>query len=258
MPREGNPRPQRERTILKRLAILGNGLPPARFLDTGLGALDQALGGGFPRGRMVEFFGPSGSGKTTLALQCIAHLQQSGLNAAFIDADQTFDAKYAYSLGVDAEQLPLVQPTSAEQAMGIARTLAESGAVDLIVVDSAAALAPRLEVEAGITEAIPRLQTRVLSNELRKLSVALRRGDACALFLNQMRSRPDRGPGEAETSAGGPPLKLFAAVRIAMLPAGSKLRLRVLKNNAAEGVRGRELEWRRGVGFVSASDAECP
>jgi recombination protein RecA len=258
VPREDNARPQRERTILKRLAVLGNNLPAARFLDTGLRALDEALGGGFPRGRMVEFFGPAGSGKTTLALQCIAHLQRAGLNAAFIDADQTFDATYAYSLGVDAERLPLVQPNSAEQAMGIARTLAESGAVDLIVVDSAAALAPRLEVEAGITEAIPRLQTRVLSNELRKLGIALRRGDSCALFLNQMRSRPDRGPGEAETSAGGPPLKLFAAVRIAMLPAGSKLRLRVLKNNAAAGVRGRELEWRRGSGFLSATDAQGP
>ena len=258
MPREDSARTHRESTILKRLAALGSTLPAARFLDTGLGALNQALGGGLPRSRIVEFFGPAGSGKTTLALQCIAHLQRSSLNAAFIDADQTFDASYAYSLGVDAVRLPLVQPTSAEQAMGIARTLAESGAVDLIVVDSAAALAPRLEVEAGISEAIPRLQTRVLSNELRKLSIALRRGDACALFLNQMRSRPDRGPGEAETSAGGPPLKLFAAVRIAMLPSGSKLRLRVVKNSAAAGIAGRELEWRRGAGFCSPPGPECP
>jgi recombination protein RecA len=246
---------ERARGIHRRLAAMGEVPPRARQLTTGFRALDEALGGGLPRGLIVEFFGPSGNGKTTLALQCIAHLQRSGLNAAFIDADQTFDPAYAYSLGVDVERLPLVQPPSAEQALEIARTLARSGAMDLLVIDSAAALAPRLEVEAGITESIPRLQSRVLGNELRKLSTVIRRGDTCALFLNQMRSRPDRGPGEAETSAGGPPLKLFAAIRIAMLPAGSKLRLRVLKNNAAEHAAGRELAWRRGSGFVTDSNA---
>jgi recombination protein RecA len=235
---------------------MATGLARARLLSTGFDALDAALGGGLPRGLIVEFFGPAGSGKTTLALQCIAHLQRSGLTAAFIDADQTFDAAYAYSLGVEAERLPLVQPPSAEQALDIACTLARSGAVDLLVVDSAAALAPRLEVEAGITDSNPRLQSRVLGNELRKLSSAIRRGETCALFLNQMRSRPDRGPGEAETSAGGPPLKLYAAIRIAMLPAGSKLRLRVLKNSVTERQDGRELEWRRGSGFVADSSVE--
>ena len=114
----------------------------------------------------------------------------------------------------------------------------------------------RLEVEAGITESIPRLQSRVLGNELRKLSSVIRRGETCALFLNQMRTRTDRGPGEAETSAGGPPLKLFAAIRVAMLPSGTRLRLRVLKNNVAERVTGLELEWRRGTGFIVDSSAE--
>jgi recombination protein RecA len=243
---------ERQRAILQKLVRMETGRPLAGLIATGFPALDDALGGGLPRGRIVEFFGPSGSGKTTLALQCIAHLQSGGMNAAFIDADQTFDAAYAAGLGVAIERLPLAQPASAEQAMDIARTLAASGAIDLIVVDSAAALAPRLEVEAGITESIPRLQSRVLANELRKLSSRIRRGETCVLFLNQMRSRPDRGPGEAETSAGGPPLKLFAAIRIAMLPAGgSLLRLRVLKNNAAEGSAKRELEWRRGSGFAS-------
>ena len=247
---------ERARSIHRRLAAMGDvSSRAAQSLSTGFGALDEALGGGLPRGRIVEFFGPSGNGKTTLALQCAAHLQQSGLSAAFIDADQTFDAAYAYSLGVNVEQLPLVQPPSAEQALEIARTLARSGAVDLLVIDSAAALAPRLEVEAGITESIPRLQSRVLGNELRKLSAAIRRSGTCALFLNQMRNRPGRGPGEAETSAGGPPLKLFAAIRIAMLPAGSRLRLRVLKNSVAESAVGRELEWRRGAGFVGDARA---
>ncbi len=228
--------------------------PAVRFLATGFDALDGALGGGFPRGRIVEFFGPSGSGKTTLALQATAHLQQAGGNAAFIDADQTFDAAYASGLGVAIERLPLAQPSSAEQALEIARTLAGSGALDLIVVDSAAALAPRLEVEAGIAGELPRLQSRVLGNELRKLSNVIRRAEVCALFLNQMRSRPEGSVGEAETSAGGPPLKLFASIRIAMLPAGgSRLRLRVVKNNASESAAGRELEWRRGTGFLSAT-----
>jgi recombination protein RecA len=243
---------ERQRAILQKLVRMELGRAPAALIASGFAALDEALGGGFPRGRIVEFFGPAGSGKTTLALQCIAHLQSAGLNAAFIDADHAFDAAYAAALGVAGERMPVAQPASAEQAMDIARTLAASGAVDLIVVDSAAALAPRLEVEAGITEAIPRLQSRVLANELRKLGSLIRRCETCVLFLNQMRSRPDRGPGEAETSAGGPPLKLFAAIRIAMLPAGdSILRLRVLKNNASEPGPKRELEWRRGSGFVS-------
>jgi recombination protein RecA len=249
---------ERARGIHRRLAAMGESPSRGHLLATGFRALDEALGGGLPRGLIVEFFGPSGNGKTTLALQCIAHLQRSGLNAAFIDADQTFDPGYAYSLGVDVERLPLVQPPSAEQALEIARTLARSGAMDLLVIDSAAALAPRLEVEAGITESIPRLQSRVLGNELRKLSSVIRRGETCALFLNQMRTRADRGPGEAETSAGGPPLKLFAAIRIAMLPAASKLRLRVQKNNAAEHTPGRELVWRRASGFVTDNNAETP
>jgi recombination protein RecA len=219
-------------------------------ISTGFRGLDHALGGGFPRGRIVELFGPSGCGKTTLALQTIAHIQRDGLSAAWIDADHTFDAAYASSLGIDIERLPLAQPGTAEEALEMARTLAASGAVELIVIDSAAALAPRLEVETGIGESAPGLQSRVLGSELRKLSAVIRRGEACIVFLNQMRNRPG---GEGETSAGGPPLKLFAAVRIAMLPAGgSRIRLRVLKNKAAEGLAGRELEWRRGSGFVES------
>ena len=242
---------ERARSILKRLSAMPS-VGSGAAIATGFGALDAALGGGLPRGRIVEMFGPAGCGKTTLALQCIVHLQRAGSSTAFIDAEQTFDPAYAGSLGVTIDQMPVVQPSSAEQAIGIACALAASGAVDLIVVDSAAALTPRLEVEAGVTENIPRLQSRVLSNELRKLSSAIRRGNASVLFLNQMRTRVERGAGEAETSAGGPPLKLFAAVRIAMLPAGgSRLKLRVIKNSVGAAGTDRELEWRRGSGFVA-------
>jgi recombination protein RecA len=222
--------------------------PPRPPLRTGFPALDDALGGGLPRGRIVEWFGPAGCGKTTLAIQTIAHLQQAGLSGAWIDADHTFDALYAGTLGADVARLPVAQPDTAEQALDMTRTLAASGAVDLIVIDSAAALSPRLEVEGGIGESAPGLQSRVLGSELRKLSRALRGSEASVVFLNQMRNRPG---GEGETSAGGPPLKLFAAVRVAMIPSGgARIRLRVLKNKAAEGSAGRELEWRRKGGFA--------
>jgi recombination protein RecA len=246
---------ERRRAILGRLAGMQGALLPPRTIPTGFSSLNAALGGGVPRGRIAEFFGPAGCGKTTLALQIIAHLQRSGLNAAFLDAEQTFDAAWAASLGVRIEGLPLAQPRTAEQTLDIARTLAASGAIDLVVIDSAAALAPRLEVESGMMESIPRLQSRVLGNELRKLSSAIRRSDTAVLFLNQMRNRAGQTSGEMETSAGGPPLKLFAAIRIVLLPSGgSRLRLRVLKNSVAEGAGGGELEWRRGGGFLS----ECP
>jgi len=243
---------ERRLAILQRLTRMENDAPRESAIPTGFAAFDAALGGGYPRSAMVEVFGPSGCGKTTLTLQTIAHIQESGLHAAWIDADHTFDAAYAASLGVDIERLPLAQPANAEEALEITRTLASSGAVDLIAIDSAAALAPRLEVEAGIGQSIPGLHSRVLGSELRKLSISIRRGSCCVVFLNQMRNRMDT-PGEGETSAGGPPLKLFAAIRIGMLPAGgSRLRLRVLRNKAAEASAGRELEWRRGSGFVKS------
>src|SRR5436309_3501979 len=191
----------RRRSILQRLAGMEG--EPSSSIPTRFSALDGALGGGLPRGRMVEIFGPSGCGKTTLAMQVIANLQRDGAGAAWIDADHTFDPGYAARLGVDIERLPVAQPATAEQALDIARTLAASGAVDAIIIDSAAALAPRLEVEAGIGESAPGLQSRVLGSELRKLSGVIRRAGAAVLFLNQMRNRPG---GEGETSAGGPPL----------------------------------------------------
>lgn len=243
---------ERQRAILLRLARmrLPSGTPDACF-PSGFHALDEALGGGFPRGHMVELFGPSGCGKTTLAIQCVARAQKNALTAAWIDADHTFDPAYAARLGVEMERVPFAQPATAEQGMEIARQLAGSGAVDLVVVDSAAALVPRLELEAGIGNDAPGLHSRVLASALRKLRQTLAKSGACVVFLNQMRNRPEASSGEGETSAGGAPLKLFAAVRIALVPsAGAHLALRVRKNKVAESVTERGLEWARGVGFV--------
>jgi recombination protein RecA len=243
----------RQRAILLKLARMGEA--PARSvggIPTGFAALDEAIGGGgLPRGHMVEIFGPAGCGKTTLAIQIAGHLQRSGLTVAWIDADHTFDPGWAAQRGADTAQMPLAQPESAEQALEMARTLIGSGAVDLVVVDSAAALVPKLEMTLGVGSA-PGLHSRVMASGLRKLSHALVRSGACVLFLNQARNRLEPAGGSV-TSAGGPPLKLYAAIRIMLVPSpGSRVALRVLRNKAAEGASGRELEWRRGSGFVES------
>ena len=237
----------RQRAILRRLARM----QPARLsaIPTGFTALDEAIGGGgLPRRHIVEIFGPAGCGKTTLLLQIVAHVQRAGRTAAWIDADHTFDAAWAAQLGVNTEPLPLAQPSSAEQALEMARTLAASDAVDLLVVDSAAALLPQLEMSLGLGSA-PGLHSRVMASGLRKLVQALSRTSACVVFVNQMRNRETGG----ETSAGGSPLKLHASVRIMLIPAGGpRIALRTVKNKAAEGLAGRELEWRRGAGFAES------
>ena len=245
---------ERQRAILLRLARMqASPGAPDFFFPSGFRALDEVLGGGFPRGHMVELFGPSGCGKTTLAIQCVARAQENTLTAAWIDADHTFDPAYAARLGVDMQRVPFAQPATAEQGMEIARQLAGSGAVDLIVVDSAAALVPRLELEGGIGNDAPGLHSRVLASGLRKLRQTLGKSPACVVFLNQMRNRPEASAGEGETSAGGVPLKLFAAVRIGMSPsAGARMVLRVRKNKVAESVAECALERRRGVGFVES------
>ena len=245
---------ERQRAIVLRLARMQTPTgEAAAFFRSGFRALDEALGGGFPRGHMVELFGPSGCGKTTLAIQCVAHAQKSRLTAAWIDAEHTFDPGYAARLGVEVEHMPFAHPASAEQGLEIARTLANSSAVDLIVVDSAAALVPRLELEAGIGSDAPGLHSRVLASGLLKLSHSLVRSGACAVFLNQMRNRPGASAGEGETSAGGVPLKLFAAVRIALIPsAGARLVLRVRKNKVAESMPERTLDRRRDTGFAES------
>ncbi|PWU01097.1 MAG: hypothetical protein C5B51_23690 [Terriglobia bacterium] len=222
---------------------------------TGFATLDSALQiGGYPRGRITEIFGPENCGKTALALQAIARLQRYGGAAAWIDAEHAFHPQFAAQLGVSLAGLPVAEPATTEEALEIARRFACSGAVDLVVIDSAAALVPQLELETGLGGA-GSLHSRVLASELRRLAWLASRTAVCVIFLNQTRVRPASVPGELETSAGGPSLKLYAAVRIALSAAGRKVRFRVLKNRYAAAFTAGELEWRRGVGFEEAGSA---
>jgi recombination protein RecA len=243
----------RQRAILLKLARMGDAPALSAGIPTGFTALDEVLGaGGLPRGRMVEIFGPAGCGKTTLAVQVTGHLQKGGLTVAWIDADHTFDPAWAGRLGADTERIPLAQPDSAEQALEIARTLSASDAVDLVVVDSAAALVPGLEITLEVGSA-PGLQSRVMASGLRKLSHTLARSRGTVLFLNQARTRMEPAGSGGVTSAGGAPLKLYAAVRVMLTPlGGGRLGLQVLKNKIAPAVVGRELAWRQGSGFAES------
>lgn len=239
---------QRRRAIELRLSRMESLPRHATAFSTGFAALNAALEtGGFPRASILEIFGPS-CGKTTLALQIVARLQADGGAAGWIDADGTFDPRYAAALGVDLTRLPLARPDSAEQALEMARHLAASGALDLLVVDSAAALTPQVERQTAIGESGPGLHSRVLASGLRRLALTALRTSVSVVFLNQVRARLEP-PGE--TSAGGPPLKLYAAVRIRVAPGpGGRLRFRVLKNRAAEAFREGHLNWEPGRGFV--------
>ncbi|MDR3701646.1 MAG: hypothetical protein P4L56_18505 [Candidatus Sulfopaludibacter sp.] len=233
---------ERQRAIRLKLARMQSHTPGA--IATGFSSLDLALGvGGLPRGSIVELFGPSSSGKTTLALQIVAHAQQAGSPAAWIDADHTFDPAYAAQLSVNLEALPVGQPESAEEALEVTRQLAVSGAVDLVVVDSAAALVPRMELETSLGEGSAGMQSRVLASGLRRLAAAARTG-VVVLFLNQTRG------GENEVSAGGPGLKLYAAVRIFLEPAARGVRFRTVKNKVSAPFSTGELQWASAVGFV--------
>jgi recombination protein RecA len=241
----------RQRKIRERLARLSS--PVRSFLGTGFAALDGALGGGLPRGAIVELFGSAGCGKTTLALQILASVQRQGLAGAWIDAEHSFDPTLAASLGCATENLPLLQPQSAEQALEIACKLVGSQGLDLLVVDSAAALVPELELRAAIGEAGQGLQGRVLASGLRRLAAAAARTATCILFVNQMRTRRDRSGEDVETSAGGAALKLHAAARIAINPVTrGRIRVRLLKNKAASAFGEAEMTWRPGTGFVES------
>jgi recombination protein RecA len=235
----------RQRVIRQKVVRLEASAPP--LLATGFSSLDRASGG-LPRGRITEIFGAPGSGKTTFALHTVAHVQRDGGPAAWIDAEHTFDPGYASRLGVAVEQMPVAQPDSAEQALEIVRQLVASGAVDLVVVDSAAALVPEIELQTGLGQSGPGTQSRVLASGLRKLDRVLRRSVAAVLFLNQTRVYE-----ESEIPAGGPPLKLFAALRISLhATAGGRTRFRVLKNKGAEAFGEGELAWDNGTTFTKS------
>jgi recombination protein RecA len=237
---------ERQRVIRQKLARM-----ECRAVDaipTGFSALDGAIGGGIPRGRIVEIFGASSTGKTTLGLQVVAQAQQAGLSAAWLDADHQFDPAYASKLAVDLDKLPVLQPECAEEALEIARQLTVSGAVDLLVLDPVAALVPRMELETALGDSGPGMQARVLSSGLRKLSATVARAGIGVLFLNQTRGG---NTAENEVSAGGPGMKLYAAIRVLVQPAGrAGVRFRIVKNKVAKPFTEGELQWAKVPGFA--------
>ena len=184
-------------------------------ISTGSLGLDLALGvGGIPRGRIIEVYGPEASGKTTLSLQCIAEAQKHGGMAAFIDAEHAFDKAYAEKLGIDTENLYIAQPDNGEQALEIAENLIRSNAIDIIVVDSVAALVPKGELEGEMGESKLGLQARLMSQALRKLTGAINKSGCACIFINQLREKIGVLFGSPETTTGGNALKFYASVRL--------------------------------------------
>ncbi len=234
---------------------LGEGVAPAEmeFIPTGSIGLDQALGiGGVPRGRIVEIYGPESSGKTTLSLTIIANAQRLGGNAVFIDAEHALDAKYAQKLGVDIANLHVAQPDTGEEALEIADHLVRSGAVDVVVIDSVAALVPRAEIEGEMGDSHVGLQARLMSQALRKLTGSISKSKTCVIFINQIRMQIGVMFGNPETTAGGRALKFYASVRldirrIATLKEGdaaigNRTKVKVVKNKVAAPFREAEFD----------------